>query len=213
MPQYRFSPTRAGKHWWAIFGVAIALLALPALLNLVVPDRVAETDEVRLGQLGYDWEIPVTDAEGEPLACRKSSQVISGYMWDCDGTMIHSMIVEGSENEENTLRRMMRVEFFSYPPPEIPTFREGEARMVLDNRFGAVGFSVPGTGDHEGQSMITLVYGGGQMPELADAVWRQYTGGSQLPPPVLLLLEGMSGTAPGPALPEAPALQNITEAV
>lgn len=213
MPQYRFSPTRAGRHWWAVFGVAAVLLALPALLNLLVPDNEDRVDEVRLGQLGYDWEIPLTDAAGEPVACRKSTDVINGYLWDCDGTLVHSMIVEGSNDEEETLRRMMRMEFTQFPPRDIPTFREGESRMVLDDRFGAVGMSLPGTGDRESQSMIAIIYGGAEVPELADAAWYRFTDGQPLPMPVLMLLEGMSDGAPSPGSPEVPMLENITEAV
>ncbi|MGP6175061.1 hypothetical protein [Corynebacterium sp. A21] len=210
MPQYRFSPTRAGKLWCAILGVAALLLALPSLLNLVVPDRPDGTDEVRLGSLGYDWEIPLRDPAGEIISCRKSSDVITGYLWDCEGTMVQSLIVEGPEDEEQTLRRMMRALIIEFPPANAPVFREEEARMVIDPRYGAVGMSLAGTGDREGQSMITLVYGGAEVPELADAVWFHYSQQS-LPTPVLMLLDGMSPAPIGAGLevPEEPQMEDV----
>lgn len=211
MPQYRFSPTRAGKHWWAIFAVAVILLAIPALLNLVVPERQAQTDEVRLGQLGYNWEIPLTDAAGEPLSCRQSTEALSGQLWDCEGTIVQSMIVEGSVDEEHTLERMMRMTLLAYPPADVPTFREGDALMKIDDRFGAVGMSLAGTGEREGASMIAVIFGGPNVPELSDAVWYQFSDGQSLPSPVLFLLDGMS-RGPVPQESNTPTLENITEA-
>lgn len=212
MPQYRFSPTRAGKHWWAIFAVAVILLAIPALLNLFVPERQAQTDEVRLGQAGYDWEIPLSDADGEPLSCRQSTEALSGHLWDCEGTTVQSMIVEGSTDEEHTLDRMMRMTLLDYPPEDVPTFREGDALMKIDDRWGAVGMSLAGTGEWEGSSMITVIFGGPKVPELSDAVWHRFSDGQALPTPVLFLLDGMS-PGPAPQEPNAPALENTTEEV
>lgn len=209
MPQYRFSPTRAGRHWWAIFGVAIVLLAIPALLNLVVPERQNPTDQVRLGQFGYDWEIPLDHPDGSPVTCHQSTEALGGHLWDCEGTIVQAMITQGSTDEEHTLERMMRMTLLDYPPDDIPTFREGEALLKIDDRFGAVGMSLPGTGDQEGASMIAIIYGGTAVPELADAVWYSFSDGHPLPQPVLFLLEGMSH----PPIPETgtPRLEELTE--
>lgn len=202
MPQYRFTPTRAGKLWWAIFTVAALLLALPTVINLFLPEREGGTDEVRFGSLGYEWEIPLRDARGELVSCSRSSNVIFGYLWDCEGTMVHSIVAEGAEDEEATLRRMMRAHLGSFPPRDALAFREEGSRMVIDPRYGAVGISLVGTGDQAGQSMIVLVYGGPEVPELADSVWFQFSR-QPLPPPVLQLLDSLSPTWPGTS-PDAP---------
>ncbi|QGU06180.1 hypothetical protein COCCU_01060 [Corynebacterium occultum] len=195
MPQYRFSPTRAGKLWCAIFAVAALLFALPGILNLLTPEREAGTDEIRLGSLGYDWEMLLHDEQGEVISCSKSSNVILGYLWDCDGTLIQSLLVEGVEDEEVTLRRMMRANLAEFPPEDAPVFREGDARMVIDPRYGAVGMSLAGSDEREGQSMIVLVHGGPEVPELADAVWFQFSR-QPLPTPVLLLLDDITPSVP-----------------
>lgn len=197
MPQYRFSPTRAAKHWWAIFGTAAVLLALPALLNLIVPERTESDDEIRLGSLGYGWEVPLYDPEGEPISCQQSVDITAGYLWNCDGTIVQSMITEGGTDPERTLRRMMRAMVMDFPPEQAPLFKEGDTRMLIDGRWRAVGMSVEGSGEQEGQTMVTVVRSGTDVPELADAVWYHLTDGSTLPPPVLMLLDDLTPQTPG----------------
>lgn len=182
MPTYRLQPVRAGRYWWAVFGVTAIVLLLPVIINLAVPDRASATDEVRLGTLGYDWEVPVPDPAGEEvLTCAKSTGSISGHAWDCDGVMLQSIIAEGGTEPDRTLRRMVRALDLFPPAEDAPILREGDARMLIDPEWGTIGLSLEGVDEREDLTMVAVISGrGSQTAPLADAVWRAYTG-SPLP--------------------------------
>lgn len=64
--------------------------------------------------------------------------------------------------------------------------KEGNARMLIDDRTSTVGLSLEGAGDHEGQTMVAVLTGpGDQVAMLSDRVWQSYTGGQALPEIVL----------------------------
>ncbi len=189
MPTYRLQPVRAGRYWWAVFGVTAVVLLLPVILNLAVPDRSSATEEVRLSAQGYSWEVPIPDPEepGEPLTCGTSAGSITGQAWDCGGAALESVIAAGGEDPDHTLWRMTRALSLTDPPEDAPILREGDSRLLINHGTGALGLSLEGSGDHDGLTMVAVLSGDGlRTAPIANAVWQAYTG---RPLPELVLAE------------------------
>lgn len=178
MPTYQLQPVRAGRHWWAVVGATAAILLLPVLLNLTVPTPEREAEDVRLGAPGYDWEIPLPAPGGADgtLACDSYTEALFGHGWDCGNVVIQSTIAQGGTDPERTLRRMMRAQALLDPPADADVFREGDARMIIDDDFGVVGISFEGTGEQRDLTMVAVLTGqGARLASIADSVWRAYT--------------------------------------
>ena len=133
---------------------------------------------MRLGAPGYDWGIPVPAPGGtdETLACHSYTEALLGHGWDCGNVVIQSTIAQGGTDPERTLRRTMRSQALLAPPADADVFREGDARMIIDDDFGVVGISLEGTGDHRDLTMVAVLTGqGARLASVADSVWRAYT--------------------------------------
>lgn len=169
MSSYRLQPAADHRWWWSLFGMTTVILLLPAVLLPVLPVR-AVTSDVRLGMTGYSWSIPLD------LTCRPDTGAfVEGWM--CGPVSVQTMIAEGGTEPDRTLRRMMRA-VASIPPPEgAEILREGQARMLIDERANAVGMSLEGSGEHEGLTMVAVLIGpGNQIVPIADMVWQGFTG-------------------------------------
>ncbi|MCS5478205.1 hypothetical protein NYP18_00860 [Corynebacterium sp. YIM 101645] len=169
MSSYRLQPAADHRWWWSLFGVTTVILLLPAMLLPVLPVRAVASD-VRLGMTGYSWSIPLD------LTCRPDTGAFVGG-WMCGPVSVQTMIAEGGTEPDRTLRRMMRA-VASIPPSEgAEILREGQARMLIDERANAVGMSLEGSGEHEGLTMVAVLIGPGrQIAPIADMVWEGFTG-------------------------------------
>jgi len=167
MTLYRLQPASDRRWWVALFGITAVVLLLPALLLLVVPARdVAE--RVVLG--GESWEIPLE------LECRPSTDVLHSG-WSCGELQVQTLLVEGGEDPDRTLRRMMRTMLIMPPPRDAEILKEGDARMLIDDTTWSVGLSLEGTGERAGLTIVTVLTGPGwAISPVADDVWREYTG-------------------------------------
>lgn len=146
-----------------------AILLLPAALLTVVPTRAIDS-EVRLGMAGYSWSIPLD------LRCRPSSGSLTAG-WTCGSVSLQSMIADGGTDPDRTLRRMMRAMLSGLPPEGAEILREGESRMLIDDRARSVGLSLEGTGEQEGRTMVAVLTGPGEeIVPVADKVWEEFTG-------------------------------------
>jgi hypothetical protein len=169
MSSYRLQPAAERRWWWSLFGVTAAILLLPAALLTVVPTRAIDS-EVRLGMSGYSWSIPLD------LRCRPSSGSLTAG-WTCGSVSLQSMIADGGTDPDRTLRRMMRAMLSGLPPEGAEILREGEARMLIDDRARSVGLSLEGTGEQEGRTMVAVLTGPGEeIVPIADKVWEEFTG-------------------------------------
>ena len=193
MPRYRLQPTVDRTWWWSLFGATAVILLLPVVFNLLVPDR-ERREQAYLGMPGYSWEIPL-DMTCEPMGLDSV-----GPGWRCDGVMVQSLIADGGEDPERTLRRMMRAMNFIGPADSEPVFREGQARMLIDTATSSVGLSLEGEGDRASQTMVAVITGPGvRVAPVADQVWGAYTGGKPLPAVVTDAI-----VEPSPRLPVPP---------
>lgn len=167
MTLYRLQSASDRRWWVALFGITAVVLLLPALLLLVVPARdVAE--RVVLG--GESWEIPLE------LECRPSTDVLHSG-WSCGELQVQTLLVEGGEDPDRTLRRMMRTMLIMPPPRDAEILKEGDARMLIDDTTWSVGLSLEGTGERADLTIVTVLTGPGwAISPVADDVWREYTG-------------------------------------
>lgn len=169
MSSYRLQPAADHRWWWSLFGVTTVILLLPAMLLPVVPTR-SVSSEVRLGMTGYNWDIPLD------LTCRPDTDAfVEG--WRCGPVSVQTMIADGGTQPDRTLRRMMRA-VSTVPPSEgAEILREGQARMLIDERTHTVGMSLEGSGEREGLTMVAVLSGpGDRIAPIADLVWEGFTG-------------------------------------
>ncbi|RSZ63775.1 hypothetical protein EAH68_05925 [Corynebacterium hylobatis] len=168
MSSYRLQPAADHRWWWSLFGITTVILLLPTVLLPVTPTRSVVSD-VRLGMVGYSWSIPLD------LTCRPDAGAMAGG-WTCGSVSVQTMIAEGGTEPDRTLRRMMRA--LIVPPPEgAEILREGQARMLIDERANTVGMSLEGSGENEGLAMVAVLTGpGDQIVPIADMVWEGFTG-------------------------------------
>src|SRR5699024_2758350 len=118
------------KLWWSIMGIAAVLLLLPLGVNAVVPDNSKSYRQLSIGAVGYEWEVPVVTGSGAPVMCEMPSDDLFMKYWECNGdTTVVTMLVEGVEDPENTLRRMIRATLATPMPEDIvPTAASEDGR-------------------------------------------------------------------------------------
>ncbi|KQB84582.1 hypothetical protein [Corynebacterium oculi] len=102
MPRYRLQPDRPLLLWWGLLAALAVYFGAPAAINAAIPQRSATSDAVELGALGSDWTIPV-----EGLECRSGPFALT-ETWVCGDTLLSSTVMGDVEDEERTLRRLMR---------------------------------------------------------------------------------------------------------
>ncbi|MEJ5998101.1 hypothetical protein [Corynebacterium sp. H130] len=174
MPSFRLKPR---LPLWRIGAVVAALLLAPLLLDLVTPRLVDDHSPVTLGAAGNPWENVIEWPEGGELVCKKAGDIMMPA-WDCDGTMIHAMMVEGSRDEENTLKRAMRS--ILMVPANEGKFVRDDGVLLFETDEG-IAISQEGTGDFEGQTMIAVVTGEKQRPYSAVILHDMRGGDGPLP--------------------------------
>lgn len=140
MSHYQFRPAVTAKTW-SLLGVAvIAVLVLPALLNLVTPDVDAKTVNVSLGSEQDRWEMSMFKDDSSRLQCEESMSDLLTPTWDCGGATLTSMVVWGSKDQDTTLRRMMRLNSMIDPGDDVPILHKGGVRIIsspeIPNQIG-----------------------------------------------------------------------------
>lgn len=168
---YQLKPVGRAKLWWSIMGIAAVLLLLPLGVNAVVPDNSKSYRQLSIGAVGYEWEVPVVTGSGAPVMCEMTSDDLFMKYWECNGdTTVVTMLVEGVEDPENTLRRMIRATLATPMPEDIvPTAasEDGRAHALLqpgtDEGFlvslPIVAISQQGQGDYEDVTAVAIVNG------------------------------------------------------
>ncbi|QTH59704.1 hypothetical protein J5O04_00710 [Corynebacterium hindlerae] len=152
MPSYRLKPR---LQVWKITGLVAALLALPNLVNPVVPVLDDNRSQVKLGDSASDWEIPVEWPEGGPLTCKKDDESMFSA-WTCDGATVSSFVFDNVVDQGNSLKRGIRAVSLSSPGPGRFATR---GDVLLYETADAIGFAQQGTQDHEGKTLIVVVSG------------------------------------------------------
>lgn len=168
--RYQLKPLGQAKLWWSILGVATLLLLLPVGINAVVPDQRNTYEQLSMGKIGYDWEVPVVTETGAPVRCDMTLDDLFMKYWDCNGdTTVVTMLVEGMKDPENTLRRMVRAGLSN--PLEgnssIVASADNRAHVYYEEGVGdgafmtlpVVALSMRGEGDAENLTAITIING------------------------------------------------------
>lgn len=160
MPYNRFRPALKPAHWAALIGGAVAALSLPVLLDSVTPDMSTATEEVTFSADDGSWDVTLSGDDGSPLRCEQAEleSLLTGY--DCGGTTISGIVHATGDDPDHTLWRMMRASTGLPPNADEPVFREGALRAMADSYDpNSLGFSLVGTGEHEGKTAFVLVSG------------------------------------------------------
>ncbi|AIU31746.1 hypothetical protein [Corynebacterium ramonii] len=165
MSYFQFRPAMSAKSWWLIAALVTLLLALPAVLNAVVPSIDLKLKNVTLGEAD-SIELPVLLDDGARLQCKEEMSDLFQPQWNCEGTKINSMVVKGSTDQDHTLRRMMRFNALSPLPENAEIFREGNIRIV-EGSDDQIGLSLAVQGDDGEQNTLFVLVEG---PDAGNAV-------------------------------------------
>ena len=174
MGPYRLKPQFRTAHVLQLIGVLLLLVAVPLLITARLPATSPSADEVILGDsVGGGWQIPLRYADGEPVMCESAPDAMLEGGWDCGGTTIKSLVVEGVPDPELAARRMLRAMGVSrgmdleitrdgdllelhHPdsaPVPVGPFDDGLSEEQL------TGLALPGSGVHEGELLVVAVHG------------------------------------------------------
>lgn len=164
MPEYRLKPR---LPMWRLSALVLGLLMLPVLIDAALPQVAPNSSQVTLGMPGYEWSHELNWPDGTPMTCVEVDESFFSPAWDCDGTIITTMIMAGARDEDNTLQRGMRNALRRDVAAPI-SLRKGPARLI--DAENAVGMSVMGEGDYAGQSLIAVVTGDNYR-EVSRVVW------------------------------------------
>ncbi|AKS12455.1 hypothetical protein NMK91_00535 [Corynebacterium pseudotuberculosis] len=156
MSYFQFRPAMSAKSWWLVAVVVTLLLVLPAALNAVVPSIDFKLKNVILGKKD-SFELLVVLDDGAHLQCKEEMSDLFQPQWDCEGTRINSMVVDGSTDQDHTLRRMMRLNAKVPLPKDAKIFREGNIRII--EGASQVGLSLAVQGEDEQKTLFVLVTG------------------------------------------------------
>lgn len=170
MPSYRLKPR---LPIWKIAGVMAALMLAPVLVSLVLPQLADDRSTVTLGMPGMDWEEPIHWPDGGDLICEEVGDVMFP-VWDCDGTRIHTLLMEDSRNAENTLQRAMRATL-AVPLSEGEFVQDGN--VLLYETDEGVGISK----EVDGQTIVAVVEGAKQRPYAAIVLYELRDQQGELP--------------------------------
>lgn len=162
MSSYRNRPAIRPWHWITLILVTACALSLPIAVNAVLPDKQKQGIPVDLGinSLEGEWSLPLTDANGADVLCKKDASLplIGGF--DCGGTMVVPYVHENGVDPDTTLRRMVRATGNLEQLDQYPITKQGPLSIIeVAGTWPGIGMSIQGTGDHEGLSMFVYVEG------------------------------------------------------
>jgi hypothetical protein len=177
-------------------GVAVVLLLLPTVINVAIPERANPYRQLVLDAFGSEWNVPVVTQSGAPVQCELAVDDFVTRSWSCnDQTTIITQIVEGSEDPESTLRRMVRANLALEAPADAQfvSSEDGRAHLLVDSSgyssfwgdpVAAIGLD--GSGDEEDLTAIAIIDGAAAQ-YYSEAIWgsmateRGLTYDAQLP--------------------------------
>ncbi|AZA10452.1 hypothetical protein [Corynebacterium gerontici] len=109
MAYYQFRPA-VPKRIWALTLFLLAIcLGGPVIAAKLVPVIDTKPTPVLLGSEEEGWSIQLHDATGAPVKCLQTVGDVVEKQWDCDGTTISTMLYTGSEDQNNTFQRYLRL--------------------------------------------------------------------------------------------------------
>lgn len=149
--------------------VATVLLLLPTFINMLIPDKAMDYKQLSIDAFGSEWQIPITTAEGASVQCELDADDFISRTWQCrDSTTITTQFVEGVDDPENTLRRMIRATngFSPGNDAHVGSSNDGRAHILSDDARGIVPWAIPtialsldGSGDEEGKTAVVIISG------------------------------------------------------
>lgn len=164
MPAYRLKPR---LPMWRLSALVLGLLVLPVPLDLAVPQLVNPDTQVELGAPELDWTVPLNWPDGQPLICEPDPDAMFDAAWFCEDSRISTLVMEGSNNEDETLRRGIRASSGEKITGPV-TMHKGSARMISTDSI--TGISVEGANDHEGNTLVVVV-SGHDRKAYSDLIW------------------------------------------
>ncbi|UQZ26857.1 hypothetical protein [Corynebacterium accolens] len=191
MEKFRFPPARPRSLFIAALAFVTVVLALPAIVHAVLPQHHADVEQVTLSDPSHDWDITVSD-----LYCERDYASLASVGWTCGDVTVQAVIVEDTDDDEHTLRRMVRAYGMApgLPEGEVHEGKDG-ALALADAPSSTAAISINGTGTDENKDWVVTVTGDSAATRTTtERLWKAF-GQDELPEEVTADIEEFSGKA------------------
>jgi len=191
MEKFRFPPARPRSLFIAIIAFVTVVLALPAIVHAVLPPHPADVEQVTLSDPSQDWDITVPD-----LYCERDYTSLASVGWTCGDTSVQAVIVEDTDDDEHTLRRMVRAYGMApgLPEGEVHEGKDG-ALALADAPSSTAAISIDGTGADENKDWVVTVTGDSAATRTTtERLWKAF-GQDELPEEFTADIAEFSGKA------------------
>lgn len=178
MPQYRFSPQRPQRMFWAVTGFLVILLGTPALLAVALPtDTQTEPEEVVISGPMSEWKtsVPGLECEPDPMAITMNG-------WYCDDLYIQGAQTIDVDDDALALQRGVRA-YQMAEMPEGEVYEDNGTFALYDAPSRTLAFSFPHQQDNIDQQVFLTGSPESILP-VAEDIWDTFTD-DQLPEAVV----------------------------
>lgn len=204
---YRFKPAARVTQVAALALVFIFLATLPTILNAIIPESAdaQEYSAIELSGPDSEWKIPIHNADDSEIVFERLFEDPTALEWNCNGTIVVSKVVISTGPMETITRRMLRSTTFSNSALDAQViernnvFRAGTHQGLIQ----ASAITIQGSGDHNDEIMVALVYGE-NYEIMADLIWKRLAKADDLP-------QFNPNTSSGSEIPERPHLPAAPE--
>lgn len=191
MEKFRFPPARQRGLFFAAIAFVTVVLALPAIVHAMLPPHHADMEQVTLSDPIHKWDITVSD-----LYCERDHASLASTGWTCGDASVQAVIVEDTDDDEHTLRRMVRAygRAPGLPESEVHEGKDGSLALA-DTPSSTAAISINGTGANENKDWVITITGDSAATRTTtERLWKAF-GLGELPDEVATDIADFSGKA------------------
>lgn len=164
---------------WTLTLLLLAIcLGGPVIAAKLVPVIDTKPTPVLLGSEDQGWSLQLHDPNDAPIKCVQTIGDVVEKQWDCDGTTISTMLYTGSNDQDNTFQRYLRLKFLQPSAVE----HQGQLRAAHNN-IDAGAISLARTTDDTEYTLCVYLEGNNFAPLYATVLQQLSNEANQHPKP------------------------------
>lgn len=155
MAEYQLRPTLTKKQWLAIVAAVLVAFLTPVILNQVVAETERMDSTVEIDLLGTST-MELKDENGDAIVCQRTD--LNGVMdtYVCGNTTIFTGAISSSEDQDQTIRRMVRAATYNNQALHATVADLGAGIRLADfTKYNALGLSL--ATEQDGTTMTAYV--------------------------------------------------------